>query len=186
MVDFAEMSAAAKRYNRSDAPLELNIGDQWRARWVEGEPLPAAIPVAHLYATLVMDDKGYVVRARGTEAWNTIEGAPEQGEKPDAALKRLAKAQANAAPGRVGLIGYLDCRATSHNTEYAKDARTIRPVYLFVAKQMKDLGRESAYERRRMPMNEYMMAIRNRYPEIDDYLPRTVERYYVMRAKGEI
>ncbi|MEX1104054.1 MAG: NUDIX domain-containing protein [Dehalococcoidia bacterium] len=187
MVDFDQMAGAAKRFNQSDAPVELNIGDEWRARWVEGEGLPADVPVLHVYGSLVMDDKGYVVLERGSEArWSTVEGSVAAGEKPEPALKRLAKEQANATVARVEMVGFLDCRATSHNPDYHKDSRSLRPIYLVAAKQVKDLGSGAAFERRRLPMNEYMMAIRNRYPEIDDYLPKAVERYMILRARGEL
>ena len=187
MVDLGQMAAAAKKFNRSDAPTELNMSDQWRGRWVEGEPLPAGVPVLHLYGAVLMDDKGYVVRERGSEArWGTVEGAPNDGEKPEAALKRLAKEQLNATPGRLEMLGFLDCRATSHNPDHPKDTRSVWPIYLFVAKQIKDLGPKSAFERRRLPMNEYMVAIRNRYPEIDEYLPLAPERYVVLRARSEL
>lgn len=187
MVDFGQMAAAAKKYNRSDAPIELNLGDEWRARWVEAEPMPDGVPALHVYGVLLMDDKGYVVRERGSEArWGTIEGPPAPGETPEAAIKRLAKDQANATAARLEMMGYLDCRATSHNGSYPKDTRAVRPIYLFPAKQVKDLGSTAPFERRRLPMNEYMVAIRNRYPEIDDYLPKAVERYMVLRAKGEL
>jgi hypothetical protein len=181
------MEAAAKKYNRSDAPIELNLGDEWRALWVEGQPFPEGVPVLHLYAAVLMGDKGYVVRERGSDArWGTVEGPVAPGEKPDAAIKRMAKEQVNATPVRLELMGYLRCRATSHNTEYPKDSPAVRPIYLFAAKQVKDLGSTASFERRRLPMNEYMVAIRSRYPEIDDYLPKAVERYMVLRAKAEL
>lgn len=187
MVDFGQVAAAARKFNISHAPVELNIGDEWRGRWEDEEPLPLGVPVLHLYGVLLMDDKGYVVRERGSStAWCTIEGSLEEGEPPETALKRMAKEQANAAAARIEMVGFLDCRATSHNRQYPKDSRSIRPVYLFAAKQVKDLGPAAPFERRRLPMNEYMVAIRNRYPEIDDYLPKAVERYMILRAKGEL
>ncbi len=187
MVDFGQVAAAAKKYNVSNAPVELNISDEWRGRWVEDEPLPDGVPVLHLYGVLLMDDKGYVVRERGSQgAWATIEGPVVAAEKPEAGLRRIAKEQANAAPARMEMVGFLDCRATSHNREHPRDSRSVRPIYLFAAKQVKDLGGTAAFERRRLPMNEYMVAIRNRYPEIDDYLPKAVERYMVLRAKAEL
>jgi ADP-ribose pyrophosphatase YjhB (NUDIX family) len=187
MVDFAQAAAAAKKFNISNAPVELNIGDEWRGRWVDDEPLPAGVPVLHLYGVLLMDDRGYVVRERGSAShWATIEGPVGPGEKPETALKRMAKEQANAAPARMEMVGFLDCHATSHNGDYPRDSRSIRPIYLFAAKQVKDLGSAAAFERRRLPMNEYLVAIRNRYPEIDDYLPKAVERYMILRAKGEL
>jgi hypothetical protein len=188
MVDLDQAAMAAARIAmHSNAPVELNIGDEWRGRWVEREPLPSGVPVLHVYGALVMDDRGYVVRERGSEArWATIEGPVAASEKPEAALKRLAKEQANATPARIEMIGFLDCKATSHNPDYPKDARSVRPIYLFAAKQVKDLGSAAPFERRRLPMNEYMVAIRSRYPEIDDYLPKAVERYMILRAKGEL
>ncbi|HEX6032528.1 MAG TPA: NUDIX domain-containing protein [Tepidiformaceae bacterium] len=186
MVDFSQLGALAERVNRSYAPVELNIGDEWRAMWEDVEPMPLDVPVGYVYGVLVMDDKGFVIREKGSEKWGTLEGAPAKGEKPDAALKRFAKEYANATAARVELIGYLDCKATSHNPDHPAGTRSVRPMYLFSAKQVKDLGRAAGYERRRLPMNEYMMALRQRYPEIDEYMGRAVERYLVLRARGEL
>ena len=187
MVDMERVAQlAAREAARSGAPIELNLGDQWIGRWEDEEPIPQGVPVLHVYGVLLMDDKGYVTRARGTDVWGTIEGTVADGEKAEAAIKRIAKEQANATAALISPMGYLDCRATSHNPTHHKDSRAVRPLYLVAAKQIKDLGREAATERRRLPMNEYMMALRGRYPEIDDYLGTAVERYMIMRARGEL
>ena len=187
MVDISRVAElAAREAARSGAPVELNLGDHWLGRWEGEEPVPSGVPVLHVYGVLLMDDRGYVTRARGSDVWGTIEGPVAEGEKPEAAIKRMAKEQANATAALVSPMGYLDCRATSHNPTHPKDARAIRPLYLVAAKQIKDLGREAPTERRRLPMNEYMMALRGRYPEIDEYLGRAVERYMIMRARGEL
>ncbi len=187
MVDLTRVAElAAAEAARSGAPTELNLGDQWLGRWEDEEPMPDGVPVLHVYGVLLMDDKGYVIRARGTEVWGTIEGPVLPGEKPEIAIKRLAKEQANATTSLVSPVGFMNCRATSNNPAYAKDARAIRPLYLVAAKQVLDLGRGAATERRRLPMNEYMMALRGRYSEIADYLGKAVERYMILRAHGEL
>ena len=167
--------------------MELNFGDEWRARYVSGEELPKGIPATYGYALLVLDEKGYVVRSRGEDGpWGTIEGDFLAGEKGPAWAKRVAKEQANATPARSELVGYLECRATSHNPDFPVGATTVRPIYLIIAKQVKDLGPSAAYERRRLPLNEYTMAIRTRYPELHNYMVPAVDVYLTLRARGEI
>ena len=60
----------------------------------------------------------------------------------------------------------------------------MRPIYLIIAKQVKDLGPSAAYERRRLPLNEYTMAIRTRYPELHNYMVPAVDVYLTLRARG--
>jgi len=167
--------------------LELKIDDQWRARWEQATALPPGTPVDYGYVLVCMDGKGYVCRKRGSEeVWRTPEGSALAGEKPGAFAKRIAKEMLAATAGTVDLIGYLDCRATSHNRDYPKDAAAVRPVYLVVAKQVKDLGPGASFERRRLPINEYSAAIRIRYPEFEAYLSEGVQRYAVLHARDQL
>lgn len=164
--------------------VELKLGDEWRAKWAGEKTLPADAPVTYAYAAVYMGDKGYVTRRSGEDRWSIVEGALDAGEKPAAWVKRACQAQVGAIPGRVELIGYLECKATSHNADFAAGTVTVRPLYLVVAKQVKDLPAESGYERRRLPLNEHANAIRARYPEIDQYLLLTLDRFAVLRATG--
>jgi len=54
-----------------------------------------------------------------------------------------------------------------------------------VAKKVADLPEGSDYERRRMRMAEFMVAMRARYPELEDYIGKCASRYAILRAKGE-
>jgi hypothetical protein len=60
----------------------------------------------------------------------------------------------------------------------------VRPVYIAVATSVDDLPEGSPYMRRRMPLNEFTVAVRKRYPEIITYLQKGIDRYIVLRAKG--
>lgn len=164
--------------------LELNLGDEWRARWVDEQVLPKGSPVVYGYALVFLGDRGYVTRKRDSEKWGTVEGELLPGEKPDAFVKRAARDQTGAVPGRIELVGYLECRATSHNKRYERDVRTVQPIHLVVARDVKDVPDGSGFERRRLPLNEYMATIRSRYPELEGYLAKAVERYVVSRARG--
>jgi len=165
--------------------VELNLADQWRARWVAEQVLPKDAPVVYAYSLVFMGDKGYVTRSTGETAWDTVEGELATGEKPETFVKRAAKERTGAIVGKVELIGYFECKATSHNAGYPKDTLTLRPIYVAVAKQVKDIPAGSAYERRRLPLNEYMAALRSRYPQLELYFAKAVERFAIMRAKGE-
>lgn len=166
--------------------LELNLGDTWRARYVEATDLPEGIPAAYGYALVMMDDKGYVVRPKGATKWGTVEGDFNSGEAPAGWLKRALAEQANAVAGDTALIGYLECRATSHNPDFDLGAMTVRPLYRVAARQVKDMPSGAQFERRRLPMNEYTMAIRNHYPEVQAYLIQGIDGYVIRRAKGEL
>ncbi|MGI8925075.1 MAG: hypothetical protein ACR2HN_00335 [Tepidiformaceae bacterium] len=144
------------------------------------------MPAVKAFAALYMDDKGYALRRRGEERWGIIEGAPEPGEKPLAFVRRVAREWAGAVPGKVVAIGYLDCRATTHNPNYPADSEGVIPLYIVAAKQVRDVPAASPYERRRLPMNEYLTALRNRYPELIEEMGKVVERYVIMRARGEL
>ena len=148
-------------------------------------PLPADVPVSALYAAVVMDGKGYLTRPKGESVWRSIEGSPKPGEKTDAAIKRLLKTQMAATIERTELIGFLECRATSfHPTQAAGDA-SVQPIYLLVAKTMGNMGTNAEWERRRLPLNEHIVALRLGYPLFEGYFGKTADRYAVLRARGE-
>ena len=94
--------------------------------------------------------------------------------------------QTGVTPGRIELLGYFDCRATSHNPDYEAGAATVRPVYLVSAKSIKDLGASSRYERRRMPMNEFAVEIRKRHPEVDSQLQTAINTHMTLFLRGEV
>lgn len=179
------MSDLAAYEPRWPGVVELNIADQWRARFVDEQDLPPNAPVAYAYAVLYMGDKGYVCREEGVERWGTLEGTLEEKERPEAFVKRIAKERMGATVGKLALVGFLECKATSHNTDYEAGAVTVRPIYLAVAKKVGDAPEGSGYERRRLPLNEHFKALRVRYPELDDYFAKAANQYGVMRAKGE-
>ncbi len=166
------------------AERELNLNDEWRARWYEQSELPESAPVAHEYVVVFMGDKGYVTRPTGAKVWGTPEGARGD-ETPDACARRAAKEQIGATLARLELLGFFECRATSHNTQFPKDFITVRPFYLGVAKKIDDLPDDSAFEKRRLPINEFMPALRGRYPELEPQVQAAGQRYAVLRARGE-
>lgn len=175
---------AAMYQPRPMAMTELNLSDDWRARWIDEQELPENAPVNYAYAVVMMGDKGYVTRTRGGSVWGTVEGAVE-GETPAAFVHRAAKEQTGATIRTLELLGFLECRATSHNEQFSAGSITVRPMYLVVAKSIGDLPGGSGYEKRRLPMNEYLMALRGRYPELMEHFGQAGQRYAIMRAKGE-
>ncbi len=170
---------------RPPGTVEVKIGDEWRARWTPGEELPTGAPVTHVWALLYYGDKGYLVRSAGESRWDmlVIEGSdiPE----PTAEVARLAIERHGLTPGKVDLIGYFSCKATRHNTEFALGAETIRALYLVSVKQVSEVPAESTYERRRLTLAEYGVALRSRYPHLELQMPIAAQRYAVMRARGE-
>jgi hypothetical protein len=163
---------------------ELNLNNDWRGRWFAQDALPPDAPVDYAYAAVLMGDKGYVTRPRGETVWRTVEGTIA-GERPEAFLERAVKEQIGATIARSEMLGFIECRATQHNPDVLKDTVRMRPLYLIVAKKFDDLGADSPFERRRLPMNEYLLAVRNRYPELSDEFGEVAQRYAVLRAKGE-
>lgn len=181
MVDFASMGTYEPRW---PGVKELNLADMWRARWVDEQELPDHAPVHYVYVLLLMGDKGYAVREDGANRWGMVEGFSE-GRSAEAFLKDALKEQANATLGEAQLIGFFECRPTRHNQEFAKDEVTVRPLYVVAAKKVGDMPPGSRFERRRFPLNEYVVAMRARYPEFIDHLKKAFGQYAVMQAKSQ-
>jgi len=59
MVDLSALAAYEPRW---PGVVELNLQDQWRARWVDEQVLPPNAPVNYAYAMVVAGEKGYVLR----------------------------------------------------------------------------------------------------------------------------
>jgi hypothetical protein len=165
---------------------ETRLGNDWLARWIDADTLPAGAPAAYGYAVVLMGDKGYVTRAAGSEHWDALEGAIPAGTKPDAWLKSAARDRIGATLGKTVLIGYLECRATSHNPEFAAGTVTIRPFYAVAAKKVEDQPRDAGWERRRLPANEFSAYVRQRYPDIEEYLQKAIELVLIWKARGEV
>jgi ADP-ribose pyrophosphatase YjhB (NUDIX family) len=164
---------------------EINLGDLWRAKWVDTDELPANAPVKLVYGVVFAADKGYVTRRKGESVWNVLEAEVAKGEKPLDCAKRAAFEQFGAKAQRVVMVGYLECKATSHNPDEEAGTVSVRPVYSVAASKVEDVPDESGYERRRMPMNEHGRALRARYPEFAEYLAQATESYVLARVKGE-
>jgi hypothetical protein len=163
---------------------ELNLSDDWRGVWIADGELPDGIPVLYAYGMVLMGDKGYVTRRAGDAVWGTVEG-DTGGLVAERFMRAAAKEQVAATVRSIEMLGYFECRATSHNADYPAGALSIRPFYLVVASKVGDLAKDSAFEKRRLPANEYLMALRKRYPELADQLSVAGQRYAVLRAKGE-
>lgn len=181
MVDLGAIAAYEPRW---PGVRELNFADQWRARWVDEQQLPPSAPVHIAYALVLMGDKGYATREKGGPKWEMIEG--ETGSASvEAFLKKALKERVGAIAARTDLVGFFECKPTRHNTEFPAETVMVRPMYVVVAKKVDDLPAASAYERRRFPMNEYIVALRARYPELADEVGLAANHYGVLRAKGE-
>ncbi len=162
---------------------EVTFDSAWRARWVAGGPLPSNAFVSPVYGVLVMDDKGYMTRKKAEGGpWWALEGAPTGTEKPLATLQRIAREQTGATVGASELMGYFVCKATQNNPDFAIGTLALRPVYLAIAKSMKDLGPASEWERRRYPMNEFAQMLRQQYVILSPSLTTAVNRYFAIQA----
>jgi hypothetical protein len=165
---------------------ELNIGDAWRATWVKADEIPVDAPILHGYVVVVSGDKGYASRRVGAGGFGVAEGGVKAGEAPNAFAGRAASEQAGATAGKAHLLGYFECRATSHNPDFPAGTTTVRPIYLYIATKLQDLGRESNFERRRLPLNEFARTLRASYPELSESITAAIDRYLVMQARGEV
>jgi hypothetical protein len=182
MVDFGAAGVAYEP--KWPGVKELNFADQWRARWNDEHELPENAPVYQAYAMVMMGDKGYATRESGASKWGMVEGLV--GDTPiDAWLKAALQEQTGATAGKTELVGYFECKATKLNADFESGEVTVRPFYVVAAKKIDDSPANPRFERRRFPLNEYMVAMRARYPELLDYLSKADERYAIMRARGE-
>ena len=164
---------------------EIRLGDAWLARWSDSNVLPEGVQASAVYAAVVMDGKGYITRPKGETAWQSIEGYPEPGEKAEAALKRFLNERMAATVSRADVIGFLECRSTSFHPSLPAGAFSVQPIYLVVAKTVGNMAPDSKWERRRLPLNEHIAALRLAYPQYEEYFAKTVHLYAVLRARGE-
>lgn len=168
------------------AAPEVNFTNHWRARWIQEDAVPKDVPASHVYAILVMDGKGYAVRARGGEArWAIVEGAVPEGAKLESHVKQLVKERTGGTVGKLVTAGYLVCKATQHNPEFEGGTLRLRPVCVAVIKTMKDLGPDAPWERRRYQLNQYAQLLRHEYPIEAPYLREALDKYLVLQARGE-
>ena len=179
MVDLNAISSYEPRW---PAVKELNLADQWRARWNDEPELPDGAPVQHIYALLFLADKGYAVREPGANKWGMIEGSP--GDLTASEFLKASAKSIGATIGNTELIGYFECRPTRHNTEFKAGDTVVRPLYVISAKAVKDVPEGSPWERRRFPQNEYMVAMRAHYPQLLEQLTKAMGRYAVLQAQS--
>ena len=164
---------------------EINLGDEWRGVYEEGEP-PEDTLVLFAIGILVKKDKGILVKKTTEVQWNILEGIPEKGESTDAFLKKIAEEHAGVSVNKILTLGHDNMKATRHNTEYDLGTPAVRTFSLVIAETMGQIPEESEYTRRRLPLSEYAVAIRKRYPEFTKHLGKALDQYIIMQAKGEI
>lgn len=170
---------------RWPAVRELNLNDEWRARWVAEEVLPPSAPVLFAYGTVFSGERGYAVRPAGSDQpWGALEVSVALGEDPAAAVASAAQERVGARSLQTVLVGFLECKATTQNPDFPVGTITVRPIYLVVAAEIGDLPEGSPWERRRFPIADYLRVLRTRYPELDAYLGEAGQRYLVLRSAG--
>src|SRR5690606_19488219 len=80
---------------RTPGVKELNIGDQWRALFVDDE-LPPELEVTHAYVVVVKGERGYLLRRRGEGGnWTALEVEAEKGERIEDAIERVVGERMN-------------------------------------------------------------------------------------------
>lgn len=166
------------------ATKELNLEDEWRGRWVDERELPAGVPVVYAYSLVYMGERGYATRPVGVEQWGMVELAVESSDA-EADVTRAVAEQTGGTVAKLVVAGYLECVATSHHATLPAGSVAVRPLYVAVLSDIHDLGREAPFQRRRLPLNEYVGAMRHRYPEIRPQVSDAASLYVAMRAKGE-
>jgi ADP-ribose pyrophosphatase YjhB (NUDIX family) len=164
---------------------ELNIGDAWRAVWESADELPPDAPVYFGRVVVVADERGYVTREDDTGRWRTVEGYLDPGESSEGFVKRAALEQTGAVIKSVHLIGFLECKATSYNPDFEAGRVTVQPLYLAVAGSVKDIPEGLPYQRRRLPINEFLRELRAAHPEIERHIADAGQKYAVLRAEGK-
>jgi hypothetical protein len=174
-----------KRPLKFSGVIEINLGDNWRGVYTEGAP-PKNVPVLYAIGILVRKEKGFLVRKTAEDFWNVLEGNPVKGEQTDTFLSRIAEEQAGIDIDRIITLGFDDLKATRHNTDYEIGTQAIRTFSLVIADTVGQIPEESGYTRRRLPLSEYAVAVRKRYPEFTKHLGKALDQYIIMRAKNEI
>ncbi len=179
----AEIAKYTPRYNFA---RELNFEDQWRGQWVEEDELPENAPVNFAYAVVMRENRGYVTRNIGDEPWQTVETAVEIEDDSEAMIKEAVLQQTGASASHVFLNGFFECKATRHNTDFEIGTVRVRALYTVAAGKIDDVPEGSNYQRRRLPVNEFTRALKQRYPELVPYWRKAVDLYLVKEQQGEL
>jgi ADP-ribose pyrophosphatase YjhB (NUDIX family) len=179
------MNDYASRIPVPKGARELNIGDQWRALYVNAEALPEGLPIIHAYAVVFAGDRGYVTREKGASNWAIVDAPVPHGASLNDAISAAVHEQTGVRVDRTEVTGYLDCKATQFNTDFGQGTRAARAFVIAIAADVEDMPEESGRERRRLRLNEFAANVRKQHAELERPLSDAIDRYMVLRARGE-
>lgn len=171
---------------RYGGTLEILLEGDWRAVYVDEEPVPDGLPERYAYALVVRGEHGYVTERDDEPGWRVVEGKTAQGEDGEAFARRAARERTGASVGRLLLIGYLDCEATDANARFETGERAARPLYVAVADEVGPVPEGSGYHRRRLRLTEFQNEVRRRYPSLWRYFSRGLDRYLILHRTGQL
>lgn len=171
---------------RYGGTLEILLEGDWRAVYVDEEPVPEGLPERYAYALVVRGEHGYVTERDGERGWRVVEGEPQEGESGEAFARRAALERTGASVDRLLLIGYLDCEATDANARFPTGERAARPLYVAVAGEVGPVPEGSGHHRRRLRMTDFQKEVRLRYPSLWRYFSRGLDRYLILQRTGQL
>ena len=171
---------------RYGGTLEILLEGDWRAVYVDEDPVPEGLPERYAYALVVRGEHGYVTERDGERGWRVVEGEPEEGESGEAFARRAALERTGASVDRLLLIGYLDCEATDANERFPTGDRAARPLYVAVAGEVGPVPEGSDHHRRRLRMTDFQKEVRLRYPSLWRYFSRGLDRYLILQRTGQL
>ena len=170
---------------RYGGTLEILLEGEWRAVYVDEEPVPEGLPERYAYALVVHGEHGYVTERDGERGWRVVEGETEEGESGEAFARRAALERTGATVGRTLLIGYLHCEAIDPDKRPTGE-RAARPLYVAVAEEVGPVPEGSGWHRRRLRLTDFQKEVRLRYPSLWRYFSRGLDRYLILQRTGQL
>jgi len=123
-----------------------------KMKWVEGEDLPADIPVSQ-EAGFCYDGRGRVAIIKNERGWGIPGGHPERGETNEEALQREVGEEAYLTVKNPKLIGYIEVKHPKNNSIEGKHYLQLR--YAAEVVSVNDFTKEfESSERKFVPIGD--------------------------------
>jgi hypothetical protein len=171
------------RESERAAYTEKKLGDEALALW-ETTPLPEDAVVTRV--TLIPYRGERAVLAWQAGQLRLPEGDVAEGESADAAIRRIAAAQAGVLEPTAVHLGHFRRRATIFSKTEEAGAVTYQAVYGLEVGSLADFPSDSAYERRIVLQRDLNTLLRSSYVEVRREYIDSLDRWLLERLKANL
>ena len=159
---------------------DKHFGDQIWALWEKSE-LPDDAVVTQVTLAPYRGDRPVLAWREG-RMW-LPEGEVADDEDPDAAIERIALAQAGVLGPKATHLGHFRCRATTHSKTQPAGTTTYQVLYGVEVGGIADFPADSDFERRIVPQREMNQMLRTYYAAFRREYVESVEVFVLARHK---